>query len=69
LTGTVADRKDMVAPAACEQAGARKRGDPVRWYRGHHPPALRTLQKEIGAALEEAKNACRQGPAPDAAPA
>ncbi|RFP15869.1 MULTISPECIES: hypothetical protein [unclassified Duganella] len=41
------------------------RGDPPRWYQDDASPAeqLRTLRKEIGAALAEANLACKQGPA------
>jgi hypothetical protein len=56
----------MVAPAAAsKQAREIARGDPVRWYRedATTQQRWRTRQKEIGAALDEAKNACRQGPA------
>ena len=44
-------------PVAGPQAG-----DPARWYQPDSTPQaqLRTLQKEIGAALAEAKKACRQ---------
>src|SRR5690349_8871783 len=55
-----------VAPAAAaQQAREIARGDPVRWYRADATGAerMRTGQKEIGAALAEAKKACRQGPA------
>lgn len=55
-----------VAPAAAsKQAREIARGDPERWYREDATDAqrMRTRQKEIGAALDEAKNACRQGPA------
>jgi hypothetical protein len=58
----------MVAPAAAsKQAREIARGDPVRWYRedATTQQRWRTRQKEIGAALDEAKNACRQGPAPE----
>jgi hypothetical protein len=58
----------MVAPAAAsKQAHEIARGDPVRWYRedATTQQRWRTRQKEIGAALDEAKNACRQGPAPE----
>jgi len=60
----------MVAPAAAsKQAREMARGDPVRWYRedATTQQRMRTRQKEIGAALDEAKNACRQGPAPERA--
>ncbi|WP_229511038.1 MULTISPECIES: hypothetical protein [unclassified Massilia] len=56
----------MVAPAAAsKQAQEIARGDPARWYREDATSGQRwrTRQKEIGAALDEAKNACRQGPA------
>ena len=61
----------MVAPAAAnKQAREIARGDPARWYREDATTQQRwqTRQKEIGAALAEAKNACRQGPAPERAP-
>jgi hypothetical protein len=46
---------------ATKQAGEIQRGDPARWYRddASRQARLRTLQKEIGAAYQEAKNACR----------
>ncbi|XYJ09174.1 hypothetical protein ACSUZJ_17495 [Telluria sp. B2] len=55
-----------VAPAAAsKQAREIARGDPVRWYREDttRQERMRTRQKEIGAALDEAKNACKTGPA------
>lgn len=41
------------------------RGDPVRWYKedATEEARLRTLRKEIAAAWEEAKVACRRVPA------
>ena len=41
------------------------KGDPARWYQDDTSPAaqLRTLRKEISAALAEANLACKQGPA------
>lgn len=53
------------APAASKQAREMASGDPARWYQEDATAAqrMRTRQKEIGAALNEAKNACRQGPA------
>jgi hypothetical protein len=50
---------------AVKQAGEIRRGDPGRWYRddASRQARLRTLQKEIGAAYEEAKNGCRTSPA------
>ena len=52
-------------PAAKQQASDIARGDPPRWHQEDVTEAqrMRTRQKEIGAALNEAKNACRQGPA------
>ena len=47
--------------AARQQAREIARGDPVRWYR--EDPDEQTRRKEIGAALQEARNACRQRPA------
>jgi hypothetical protein len=49
---------------ARQQAAEIARGDPARWYRDDTTTAarMRTLKKEIGAALQEAQNACRQGP-------
>ncbi|MGX4643554.1 hypothetical protein [Massilia sp. SYSU DXS3249] len=55
-----------VSPAAsAKQAREIASGDPVRWYQedANGAQRMRTRQKEIGAALDEAKNACRQGPA------
>ena len=56
----------MVAPAAAtKQAREIAQGDPARWHRedASAQERWRTRSKEIGAALDEAKNACRQGPA------
>ena len=41
------------------------KGDPSRWYQddGTAGEQLRTLRKEIGAALAEANIACKKGPA------
>ena len=48
---------------AVKQAGEVREGGPARWDREDmsRQARLRTLQKEIGAAYEEAKNACRKG--------
>ena len=46
---------------ARQQAQEIARGDPPRWYRDD--PAQQTLRKELGAALQEAQNACRKAPA------
>jgi hypothetical protein len=41
------------------------KGDPARWYQEDTTTAAqtRTLRKEIGAALAEARIACKKGPA------
>ena len=51
--------------AASKQAREIARGDPVRWYKEDttRQERMRTRTKEIGAALDEAKNACKQAPA------
>jgi hypothetical protein len=48
---------------AQKQAGEIRNGDPARWYRddASRQAALQTLQKEIGAAYDEAKRACAKG--------
>ena len=55
---------DANVPAATAQKQAREiaQGDPARWFRQNPGMAarLRNLQKEIGAALQEAQGACRQ---------
>lgn len=50
--------------AARQQAKEIAQGDPARWYREDttRQAQLRTLQKEAGAALQEARNACKKGP-------
>lgn len=56
----------LVEPAAAsKQAREIAQGDPARWYRedATSQARLRTLQKEIGAALQEAQNACKKMPA------
>jgi hypothetical protein len=66
LAGAQASNDAMVAPAAAsKQAQEIARGDPARWYRedATAQQQWRTRQKEIGAALDEAKRACRQEPA------
>jgi len=51
--------------AASKQAREIAQGDPVRWYKEDttQQEHMRTRTKEIGAALDEAKNACKAGPA------
>jgi len=50
---------------ARQQAQEIAKGDPKRWYRNDatRQARMQTLQKEIGAALKEAQNACKQKPA------
>lgn len=55
----------LVEPAAAsKQAREIAQGDPARWYRedATRQAQLRTLHKEMGAALQEAKNACKKAP-------
>jgi hypothetical protein len=52
-----------VPPATAQkQAAEIAHGDPARWFRADATAAqrLRTLQKEIGAGLQEAQGACRK---------
>jgi hypothetical protein len=55
---------DSNVPAATAQKQARElaQGDPARWFRENPSMAarLRNLQKEIGAALQEAQVACKK---------
>ena len=58
---------DSNVPPATAQKQSREiaQGDPARWFREDPSAAaaLRRLQKEIGAALQEAQGACRKMPA------
>lgn len=56
-----------LAPLVHAQIATAQAGDPARWYQADSTPQaqLRTLHKEIGAALSEAKKACRQEAAAD----
>jgi hypothetical protein len=70
IAGAQSSNDAMVAPAAAsKQAQEIARGDPARWYRedATAQQQWRTRQKEIGAALDEAKRACAQGPAAERA--
>ena len=51
------------------QKAEMAQGDPARWYQddASADAQLRTLRKEIGAALAEANVACKQGPAAERA--
>ncbi|MBE3026997.1 hypothetical protein [Janthinobacterium sp. GW458P] len=53
-----------MAPLALAQTATPQPGDPQRWYQEDSTPQaqLRTLRKEISAALAEAKKACRLEP-------
>jgi len=53
-----------VAPLALAQTATPQPGDPQRWYQEDSTAQaqLRTLRKEITAALAEAKKACRLEP-------
>lgn len=65
-TQTQTSSDALVDPAAAsKQAREIAQGDPARWYRedATTQARMRTLQKEIGAALQEARNACKKAPA------
>ena len=65
-TSTQTSTDALVEPAAAsKQAREIAQGDPARWYRedATSQDRMRTLQKEIGAALQEARNACKKAPA------
>lgn len=65
-TPTRTSNDALVDPAAAsKQAREIAQGDPARWYREDttSQARMRTLQKEIGAALQEARNACKKAPA------
>lgn len=53
-----------VALPGLAQTAAPQAGDPQRWYQEDSTPQaqLRTLRKEIAAALAEAKKSCQQEP-------
>ena len=61
-----ANDDSTVDPAVkAKQAAEIRKGDPSRWQQGDatRQARLKTLQKEIGAAYAEAKNACRENAA------
>jgi hypothetical protein len=63
LAGAQTSNDALVAPAAAsKQAQEIAGGDPARWYRedATAQQQAKTRQKEIGAAFDEAKRACRQ---------
>ncbi|MGK5080337.1 hypothetical protein [Janthinobacterium sp. HLX7-2] len=53
-----------LAPLSLAQTATPQPGDPQRWYQEDSTPQaqLRTLRKEIAAALGEAKKSCQQEP-------
>lgn len=61
---TTTTSTDSNVPPATAQKQAREiaQGDPARWFREDPSAAaaLRRLQKEIGAALQEAQGECRK---------
>lgn len=65
-----ANDDSTVAPAVrAKQAAEIRQGDPARWQQNDptRQARLKTLQKEIGAAYAEAKNACRESTATERA--
>lgn len=64
VTPTSTDQ-NVPAATARQQAAEIARGDPARWTQEDTTPEarLRTLRKEMGAALQEARGACRALPA------
>lgn len=58
------DSSDQNVPAATarQQAAEIARGDPARWFREDRSARerLRTLHKEIGAALQESQGNCKR---------
>lgn len=66
LCAAAAAAQDTTPPRnAALQRQEIAKGDPARWSQPDQTPAQRerTLRKEIGAALAEARLACQQGPA------
>ena len=65
--GTGDQSTDANVPPATARQQAREiaHGDPSRWFREDASTAarLRSVQKEIGAGLQEAQGACRKLPA------
>jgi hypothetical protein len=59
------DDTTVATAVAHKQAKEIQAGDPARWHQddASRQAALKTLQKEIGAAYDEAKRACGKGPA------
>jgi len=61
----VRDDTTVAEAVAQKQAKEIQAGDPARWHHddASRQAALKTLQKEIGAAYDEARRACAKGPA------
>jgi hypothetical protein len=59
------DDSTVARAVKVKQAGEIRSGDPSRWHQDDatRQARLKTLQKEIGAAYAEAKNACRESAA------
>lgn len=62
LFSCAAQAQDTPPAYARQQHQEIARGDPARWYVADATPTaqLKTLQKEIGAALQEATIACKK---------
>jgi hypothetical protein len=60
----VSSDANVPAPVARRQADEIARGDPARWYQEDTSAAARQrrLEKEVGAALQEALGACHAEP-------
>lgn len=67
LLGTLAGAMIGTTSVAQAQNTIARTGDPARWYveDATAQAQMRTLHKEIGAALQEAQKECRQAPAPE----
>ena len=64
VQSTESSDQNVPAATARKQAAEIAAGDPARWSREDTTSAarLKTLQKEIGAALQESLGNCRRGP-------
>ena len=64
-TARAQDDTTVSKAVAQKQASEIGKGDPARWYREDpsRQAALKTLQKENGAAYDEARRACAKGAA------
>ena len=66
---TESSDQNVPAATARKQAAEIAAGDPARWSREDTTSAarLKTLHKEIGAALQESLGNCRRGPSAERA--